>query len=58
MMFPDELRNAGGLTSWQRWKFSCLHFVMKNKSAMLEAYENELLKPENKVEFIKITNIP
>lgn len=58
MMFPDELRNAGSLTSWQRWKFSCLHFVMKNKSAMLETYENELLKPENKVEFMKITNTP
>lgn len=58
MMFPDELRNAGSLTSWQRWKFSCLHFVMKNKSAMLEAYENELLKPENKVEFMKIINTP
>jgi len=58
MMFPDELRNAGGLTSWQRWKFSCLHFVMKNKSAMLEAYKKELLKPENRAEFMKITNIP
>lgn len=58
MMFPDELRNAGGLTSWQRWKFSCLHFVMKNKAAMLEAYEKELLKQENRAEFMKITNIP
>lgn len=43
MMFPDELRNAGGLTPWQRWKFSCAHFVMKNKTAMLEAYEREVL---------------
>lgn len=50
MMFPDELRNAGGLTAWQRWKFSCAHFVMKNKAAMLEAYEKEVLGgrgPEN-----------
>lgn len=38
MMFPDELRNAGGLTRWQRWKFSCVHFVMKNKQMMLDAY--------------------
>jgi hypothetical protein len=45
MMFPDELRNAGRLTSWQRWKFSCAHFVMRNKSAMLEAYEREVLRP-------------
>lgn len=44
MMFPDELRNAGGLTHWQRWKFSCVHFVMKNKVAMLEAYEQDVLK--------------
>lgn len=43
MMFPDELRNAGGLTAWQRWKFSCAHFVMKNKAAMLEAYAHEVL---------------
>jgi hypothetical protein len=42
-MFPDELRNAGGLTRWQRWKFSCAHFVMKNKHAMLVAYEKEVL---------------
>lgn len=47
MMFPDELRNAGGLNSWARWKFSCLHFVMKNKSAMLEAYERDILKDQN-----------
>ncbi len=42
MMFPDELKNAGGLTPWSRWKFSCLHFVMKNKTAMLAAYEREI----------------
>ncbi|MGZ3253360.1 MAG: hypothetical protein ACXU7D_03545 [Burkholderiaceae bacterium] len=46
MMFPDELRNAGGLTAWSRWKFSCAHFVMKNKTAMLEAYEKEVLGGE------------
>ncbi|WP_348754969.1 hypothetical protein [uncultured Aquincola sp.] len=45
MMFPDELRNAGRLGPWQRHKFSCLHFVMKNKKAMLETYEQELLQP-------------
>lgn len=44
MMFPDELRNAGGLTKWQRFKFSCVHFVMKNKAAMLQTYEEEVLK--------------
>jgi hypothetical protein len=44
MMFPDELRNAGGLTKWQRFKFSCAHFVMRNKDAMLEAYEREILQ--------------
>ena len=44
MMFPDELKNAGSLTPWYRWKFSCLHFIMKNKIAMLDAYEREILK--------------
>lgn len=43
MMFPDELKNSGGLTKWQRWKFSCAHFVMKNKAAMLHAYDREVL---------------
>lgn len=51
MMFPDELRNAGGLTPWQRWKFSCLHFVMKNKAAMIEAYRREVLVPDEQVRF-------
>jgi len=51
MMFPDELRNAGGLTAWQRWKFSCVHFVMKNKATMLEAYEREVLEPESVTDF-------
>lgn len=45
MMFPDELRNAGRLGRWERHKFSCLHFVMKNKKHMLEAYEREVLLP-------------
>ncbi len=43
MMFPDELRIAGGLTRWQRRKFSCLHFVMKNKDKMLDAYVTHVL---------------
>jgi len=51
MMFPQELINAGGLTPWQRWKFSCLHFVMKNKSAMLMAYKNEITDPAALLEF-------
>jgi hypothetical protein len=58
MMFPDELRNAGGLTAWQRWKFSCVHFTMKNKVAMLEAYEREILggcSPERYQHALRIT---
>lgn len=52
MMFPDELRNAGGLTAWQRRKFSCLHFVMKNKRAMLDAYLKEVLPPAEQPAFL------
>lgn len=58
MMFPDELRNAGKLTRWQRWKFSCVHFVMKNKVMMLEAYEREMLGgpgPESYQQALQIT---
>ena len=51
MMFPDELRNAGRLSSWQRWKFSCAHFVMKNKAAMLVAYERDVLTAAGIPEF-------
>lgn len=53
MMFPDELRNAGGLNRWQRWKFSCLHFVMKNKAAMIESYQHEMLDGAGRVSFLK-----
>ena len=58
MMFPDELRNAGGLTRWQRLKFSCAHFVMKNKAAMLEAYEAEVIAPGEIAAFRKLIAIP
>lgn len=54
MMFPDELRNAGGLTPWQRLKFSCLHFVMKNKSAMIDAYLAEQLPPAEHARFLAL----
>lgn len=57
MMFPDELRNAGRLTTWQRSKFSCLHFVMKNKEEMLAAYEREILLPEHVKDFRKSLEI-
>ena len=43
MMFPDELRNTDRFTKWLQWKFSCAHFVMKNKLAMSDAYEKEIL---------------
>lgn len=51
MMFPDELKNAGSLTPWYRWKFSCLHFIMKNKIAMLEAYDREVLKGDSSIAY-------
>jgi hypothetical protein len=57
MMFPDELRNAGSLNAWQRWKFSCLHFVMKNKVAMIEAYRRELLLPGQAASFERAIGI-
>jgi len=57
MMFPDELRNAGGLTRWQRWKFSCLHFVMKNKTAMIESYLEEMLVGPERTRFLKALDV-
>jgi hypothetical protein len=58
MMFPDELRNAGGLTRWARWKFSCAHFVMKNKSAMLAAYDKDVLGGEVPAHYLETLDIP
>lgn len=58
MMFPDEYRNAGGLTSWSRWKFSCLHFVMKNKPAMLDAYFESVLPVRELDQFRILSNTP
>jgi hypothetical protein len=51
MMYPDELRNASGLSAWQRFKFSCLHFVSKNKGGMIDAYVNEVLPVAQHVAF-------
>lgn len=52
MMFPDELRLAGGLSSWARWKFSCLHFVHKNKAGMVKAYLDQVLPPAQHAQFL------
>ena len=57
MMFPDELRISGGLTKWQRNKFSCAHFVMKNKAKMLEAYDDEVLKGQGSEEYHKSLDV-
>lgn len=54
MMFPDELRNSRGLTPWSRLKFSCLHFVMKNKAAMIDAYLAEELAPAEHARFLAL----
>lgn len=41
MMFPDELGHELCINAWSKAKFSCVHFVMKNKDAMLGAYQKE-----------------
>jgi hypothetical protein len=51
MMFPDEYRIARRLTKYQRWKFACLHFVMRNKDKMLEAYRKEMVSANERDEF-------
>jgi hypothetical protein len=58
MTFPDEWRNARGLTSWQRWKFSCLHFVMKNKTVMIESYLRDMLAPHDRAGLLQQLEIP
>jgi len=45
MMFPDEYRIAGRLNKYQRQKFSCLHFAIRNKEKMLQVYRKELIDP-------------
>lgn len=55
MMFPDELRGAAVLDEWRRWKFSCAHFVMKNKSEMLKSYRRLVLSPQEWREFVALT---
>ena len=52
MMFPQELRNASALTAWQRWKFSCLHFVYKNKGGMIDAYVQDVLPAHERSPFM------
>ena len=57
MMFPDEFKKGYGLTTWQRKKFSCIHFVMKNKKAMLVAYEKNMLKNDDVEEFRRVSRV-
>lgn len=57
MMFPDEYRIAGGLNRYNRWKFCCIHFVMRNKDKMLEAYFKELLDPAEQIQFSKVLRV-
>jgi hypothetical protein len=57
MMFPDEYSNAGKLTAYQKFKFCCLHFVMKNKNKMLEAYLLEIITPAERESFVKALEI-
>ncbi len=58
MMYPDELRNAGRLTAWQRWKFSCLHFVYKNKAGMIDAYVQDVLPSSQRPAFSSALTTP
>lgn len=58
MMYPDELRNAGGLTAWQRFKFSCLHFVSKNKGGMIDAYLKDVLPADQRLAFTSTLATP
>lgn len=43
MMFPDEYKLSSGLGGYQRWKFCCLHYAVRDKAGMLDIYENEML---------------
>jgi len=54
MVFPQEIINSGGLSSWLKWKFSCAHFVMKNKDKMLEAYKKHIISSKEYEEFSSI----
>lgn len=51
MMFPDEWRKAGRLGRRHRWKFACLHFTAKDKGGMLSAYEEQVLRPEDRAAY-------
>ncbi|MEO3691060.1 hypothetical protein [Roseateles paludis] len=58
MMFPDELRNAGGLTALARFKFSCLHFTSKNKAGMIDAYVAGVLPHAEQAAFKAVLSTP
>jgi hypothetical protein len=57
MMFPDEFKKGYGLTAWQQKKFSCVHFVMKNKDAMLVAYEKNMVRSDAVEEFRRLSKM-
>lgn len=57
MMFPDEYRIADQLTAYQKFKFCCLHFVMKNKNLMLDTYLKEIITDNEKDCFLNALRI-
>lgn len=57
MMFPDEYRIAGNLSTYQRFKFCCLHFVMKNKNKMLEVYLQKIINHDERDIFLNALEI-
>lgn len=54
MMFPDEYRIAGRLTSYQRWKFACLHYAVRGKAPMLDIYMAEIAPPADKPSLLAV----
>lgn len=53
MGYPQEFENCGRYHSWFRRKFSCIHFVMKDKDKMVECYLANFI-PKNKTsEFVQ-----
>ena len=57
MMFPDEYKNAGRLTRYQRAKFACLHYTLRDKREMFRIYCEEMVPANEKHEFLNAVGV-
>jgi hypothetical protein len=54
MMFPDEYARAGRLSWYQRHKFACLHYAIRDKAPLIDIYLDQMISVRERSRFVEI----